>query len=159
MKKARTLFICGSVARMLNSNYFQRKVVPNLDRFNKIYLVTDSYIFHDRKENRIVLSSEHIVKKDFMSNWKWEDFLYNTLKEYNKTLGVSKIKKWTSFNCSISKIRRFLFNIDDKKLQIDILNCPFCHSSHKGPFEIIENGKIKLPCTHRGCSFTSFNFS
>lgn len=155
MKKRRALFICGSAARMLSSNYFQRKVVPNLNRFCKIYLVTDSYIFHDKKENRVILSSEHILKKSAMSNYEWENFLYRTLNEYNKILNISKVKKWTAFNCSILKLKHFLFKIDDKRLQIDILDCPFCHSFHKGPFEIVKSGRIKLPCTQKACSFFS----
>ena len=55
----RSLFVCGSAAKILNSNYYQRKVAPILEAFDDITIVSDSYIFHDEKENKLVLAKNN----------------------------------------------------------------------------------------------------
>lgn len=144
MKKK--LFICGSAARMLNSNYFQRKVAPNIDFFPKIFLVIDSYIFHDKKESKICLSSVKKIKKNMLPIPSWDTLLYKTLQKYNNLLNISHIKKWSSFFCSYFRLKKFLLQIDNKNIQIDVVSCPYCGKAHTGPFKIINGTKVELPC-------------
>ena len=140
------LFVCGSAAKILNSNYFQRKIVPNMSAFKKITLVVDYYIFHDPKENRIVLGRERKQRKYGETFSQWDSFLDNTLKNYNSMLGVSDLKKWTSLRKSGTRYKNFLLAIDDANFQVDIIKCPICNQCHVGPFPVVDKKFVKLPC-------------
>ncbi len=143
------LFICGSSARILNSNYFQRKIAPNLAKFKKIVLIVDHYIFHDIKENKLILSSKNKINKSYENNYVWDKKLFLILKKYNKILGISYVKRWIDFKISKEKFLKFLLSLDSNKIQIDFISCPYCNNPHKGPFNIINNKYIKLPCINK----------
>lgn len=142
----RSLFICGSAAKILNSNYYQRKVAPNIEAFDEITIVSDSYIFHDEKENKIVLAKNNKKKRTTENIEQWDEYLFDTLQYYNSVLSISHLIKWTRLKVFDNKFNGFLLALDNKDLQIDIIKCPACKEEHVGPFAISNNCLIKLPC-------------
>ena len=142
----RSLFVCGSAAKILNSNYYQRKVAPNLEAFDDITIVSDSYIFHDEKENKLALAKNNKKKRTSESIEQWDEYLFDTLRYYNSVLRISHLIKWTRLKVFDTKFNRFLMALDNKDLQIDIIKCPVCKEEHVGPFAISNKCFIKLPC-------------
>ncbi len=147
MRNKQKLIIAGSPARILNSNYFYRKIDKYKQDFD-IILVMDSYVFHDKKEDFIKLSDYKKVKKD-QSNCEWQSFLELKVRYYSKILGGFKLIKWNKKKSS-KKFIGFINSINSDLLCLDITKCPICGKSHIGPLKVnngiieIGNEKIKL---------------
>lgn len=127
------LIIAGSPARILNSNYFNRKVEVYKKNFDVI-LVMDSYIFHDKKENILKLSSNEKIVKN-VSNEEWETFTETKVQQCSDIIKGFKLRKWNHGQTSRSFIN-FIKLLNPTSFCVDITKCPICNEPHVGPFKV-----------------------
>lgn len=131
------LYICGSLCRIYDANYYERKCKRFLDN-NNVIIIYDDIVFHDDYEFK------YLSKKNNKSNLKkYEKFLLHKIKKQTKN--KIKVLSWHSLIKDDVKLINFLLKIDSYNLQIDMIKCPICGNQHKGPFKNIDN-IIYLPC-------------
>lgn len=132
------LYICGSLCRMYDSDYYNRKCIHFLKDY-KLTLVYDDTVFHDQTEYKYLpkyLNRDNDV-------YAYEKFLKRKLR---KTVKNSiKIKSWHSYVRDKRRLLRTITELDNQMLQIDIIKCTKCGKKHVGPFQI-KGREIKTPC-------------
>lgn len=131
------LYICGSLCRMYDSDYYNRKCIHFFKDY-KVTLVYDDTVFHDQTEYKYL--PKHLSRDNV---YAYEKFLRGKLR---KTVPNSiKIKSWHSYVRDKRELLRTISKLDNKMLQIDIIKCTKCGKEHVGPFQI--NGReLKTPC-------------
>lgn len=131
------LYICGSLCRIYDTNYYERKCKRFLDN-NDVIIIYDDIVFHDDYEFKYLskISNKNNLKK-------YEKFLLHKIKRQTKN--KIKVLSWHSLVKDDVKLIDFLLKIDSCNLQIDMIKCPICGKQHKGPFKCIDD-IISLPC-------------